>query len=60
MKAEMLASLKRRFADIEKEEHLVLASILDLRYKNKFINNQDATTEILKEKYHVICPYQHG
>ena len=51
MKAEMLASLKQRFADIEKEEHLVLATILDPRYKNKFINNQDAATEILKEKY---------
>ena len=52
MRAEMLASLKHHFADIEKEEHLVLATILDPCYKNKLINNQDATTEILKEKYH--------
>ena len=33
-----IASLKRRFADMEKEEHLVLATIVDPRYKRKIKN----------------------
>ena len=38
MKAEMLASLKRRYADVEIDEPLVLATMLDPRFKDKFFS----------------------
>ena len=39
MKAEMLASLNRRYAGIEKSELLVIATILDPRFKDKFFTS---------------------
>ena len=38
MKAEMLQSIERRFADVEEKEVLVLATIIDLRFKDKFFS----------------------
>ena len=51
MKKEMLTSLKRRFADMEDKEELVLATILDPRYKHKFFNNSTNAIDLLKDKY---------
>ena len=51
MKGEMLTSLKRRFADMEDNEALVLATILDPRYKNKFFCNKEQATDLLIAKY---------
>ena len=46
MKAEMLQSIKRRFADVKEKEVLVLATIVDPRFKDKFfssaVNRQNA------------------
>ena len=39
MKAEMLASLNRRYAGIEKNELLVIATVLDPRFKDKFFTS---------------------
>ena len=39
MKAEMLASLNRRYAGIEKSELLVIATVLDPRFKDKFFTH---------------------
>ena len=39
MKKEMLASLNRRFSDIESNETLVLATILDPCFKDKFFTS---------------------
>ena len=36
MKEEMLSSLNRRFSDVESKESLVLAMLLDPRFKDKF------------------------
>ena len=38
MKSEMLASLKRRFSDTEKSKCLVIATLLDPRFKDKFFS----------------------
>ena len=51
MKGEMLVSLKRRFADMEHKEYLLLAIILDPRYKNKFFSNTDVAVDLLEQKY---------
>ena len=46
MKAEMLQSIERRFADVEEKEVLVLATIIDPRFKDIFfsgaVNRQNA------------------
>ena len=39
MKAEMLRSIDRRFADVEEKEVLVLATIMDPRFKDKFFSS---------------------
>ena len=38
MKSEMLCSLNRRFSSVGDNQHLVLASLLDPRFKNKFFD----------------------
>lgn len=38
MKAEMLTCLKRRYSDVEYNEPLLLATLLDPRFKDKFFN----------------------
>ena len=53
MKAEMLQSIERRFADVEEKEVLVLATIIDPRVKDKFfsgaVNRQNAKKMLLDE-----------
>ena len=53
MKAEMLQSIERRFADVEEKEVLVLATIIDPRFKDKFfsgaVNCQNAKKMLLDE-----------
>ena len=39
MKPEMLQSIERRFADIEQEELLVLATMMDPGFKDKFFSD---------------------
>ena len=38
MKSEMLSSLKRRYADVEEREELIIATTMDPRYKDKFFS----------------------
>ena len=51
MKAEMLQSIEKRFADVEEEELLVLATMMDPRFKDKFfsgaVNRQNAKKMLL-------------
>ena len=51
MKAEMLQSIERRFADVEEKEVLVLATIIDPCFKDKFfsgaVNRQNAKKMLL-------------
>ena len=48
MKPEMLQSIERRFADVEQEKMLVLATMMDPGFKDKFfsdaVNRQNAKT----------------
>ena len=48
MKSEMLASLKRRFSDIEKSKCLVIATLFDPRFKDKFFSG--LVKELLPDK----------
>ena len=48
MKSEMLASLKRRFSDTEKSKCLVIATLLDPRFKDKFFSGP--VKELLPDK----------
>ena len=41
MKNEMLCSLNQRFCDIGDNQHLVLASLLDPRFKNRFFDGAE-------------------
>ena len=52
MKRAMLASLQRRFTDIEETDFLVLATLLNLQFKDKCFSSirQDAVT-MLKSQY---------
>ena len=53
MKSEMLMSLKTRFSDIEKNEHLVIATFLDPRFKDKFLSGpaeRVAARQLLEKK----------
>ena len=53
MKKEMLKSLKRRYADAESNEFLVLGSILDPRFKDKCFSSEQVKTgakELLQQK----------
>ena len=54
MKGEMLSSLKRRFEDVEKHEELIIATILDPRYKDKF-SATAATKEFAKQHIIDVC-----
>ena len=44
MKNEMLHSLTQRFSDIGDKQHLVLASLLDPCFKNRFFDGTEVTT----------------
>ena len=48
MKSEMLSSLKRRFADVEEREELIIATTMDPRYKDKFFSKP--TTKLFVKK----------
>lgn len=48
MKSEMLSSLKRRHADVEEHEELIIATTMDPRYKDKFFSKP--TTKLLVKK----------
>ena len=48
IKSEMLASLKRRFSDTEKSKCLVIATLLDPRFKDKFFSGR--VKELLPDK----------
>ena len=53
MKSEMLASLKRRFSDTEKNECLVIATLLDPHFKDKFFigpSERAAVRQMLEKK----------
>ena len=53
MKAEMLKSLKTRFANVEENEHLVMATLLDPRFKDKFFSGPEeraAARQLLEKK----------
>jgi len=58
MKRKMLESLTHRFADIEDIEFLALATLLDLRYKDKFFTSsssrQYAKEMLLTEYMHLL------
>ena len=54
MKGEMLSSLKQRFEDVEKHEELIIATILDPRYKDKFFATA-ATKEFAKQRIIDMC-----
>ena len=53
MKREMLHSLEQRFCDIEESQHLLLASLLDPCFKDRFFSGpeqrQKAKTLLLGE-----------
>ena len=44
MKADMLSSLNRRYADIETNTTLTIATLLDPRFKDKFFSESDTRT----------------
>ena len=53
MKNETLCSLKQRFSDIGDKQHLVLASLLDPHFKNRFLDGaeqQAKTKEMMLEE----------
>lgn len=52
MKSEMLASLNRRYGDVESNERLVMATLLDPRFKEKFFSgvHKINAKELLDEK----------
>jgi len=53
MKEEMLASLNRRLTDVESSEPLVLATLLDPRFKDKFFSGmreKASAKELLDDK----------
>ena len=53
MKSEMLASLKRRFSDTEKSKCLVIATLLDPLFKDKFFSGPSeraAARQMLEKK----------
>ena len=53
MKSEKLASLKRRFSDTEKSKCLVIATLIDPRFKDKFFSGPSeraAARQMLEKK----------
>ena len=53
MKGDMLTSLNRRYIDVESNSPLVLATLLDPRFKDKFFSGtqkQDFAKELLDQK----------
>ena len=50
MKAEMLKSLNKRYAGVEDNSPLVLATLLDARFKDKFFSGNIAAKQLLEEK----------
>jgi len=54
MKSKMLSSLKRRFADVEENEVLIIATVVDPRYKDKIFAKL-ATKELAKQSIVDMC-----
>ena len=55
MKADMLASLNRRYENIEANTILTIATLLDPRFKDKFFSKSDTktkTVEVINSKLH--------
>ena len=52
MKSEVLSSLKRRYADVEEHEELIIATTMDPRYKDKFFSKP--TTKVFVTKLVVV------
>ena len=57
MKAEMLQSIERQFANVEEEEVLAMATYMESRFKDKFLssaaNRQNTKNMLLDE-----CTYE--
>ena len=54
MKSAMLESLQKRFYDIEETDFLVLSTMLDPRYKDKFFsstNSHESAKDLLEDVY---------
>ena len=47
MKAEMKALLSRSYADVEKNEKLTIAKVLDPRFKDKFFGEQSVKDSVM-------------
>lgn len=63
MKKEMLESLNRRFSDIEGNVTLLMATMLDPRFKDKFFTSsavRDEAKSLLIEKMNEKLPSQHS
>ena len=48
MKNEMLSSLNQRLCDIGDNQHLILASLLDPRFKNRFLDGAEQQAKAKK------------
>ena len=46
MKSEMLCSLNRRFCNVGNNQYLVLASLLDPRFKDRFFDGPEQQTKV--------------
>ena len=54
MKSAVLESLQKRFCDIEETDFLVLSTMLDPRYKDKFFsstNSHESAKDLLEDVY---------
>ena len=66
MKKEMLLSVKRRFSDIESNVPLVIACLLDPRFKDRFLSGTIEQTEAKRmlleelEKYKIMMMQDHS
>ena len=62
MKSEMLESLQRRFSNIEETDFLVLSTMLDPRFKDKFFSSSahEHAKVLLKEVYEVLTEDEPG
>ena len=62
IKSEMLESLKKRFSNIEKTEFLVLSTMLDPRFKDKFlsISAREHAKDLLQKAYETFSEDEPG
>ena len=60
MKAEMKSSLIRRFADIEDNEKLTVATLLDPRFKDKFFSDTDVKSRVESIVQKMILDLKHS